>query len=139
MAGLQELAAVVGIAEVGCRSISMLYAFLKDLREVPREVENIRIETSTLDQILSTLSRLASTNNDVLSFMDRVGLVQAVNRCGVACDRLRGCLPDPGQYESRRWLSRIQFRMHKKTLDATAAEISVAKQTAILSIVVTQL
>ena len=139
MSGLQEIAAILGIAETGFRAISRLYEFVMDLQHAPLEIENIRLETSMLQRTLSVLSSLAEEDVDVHRFARRIGLPCAVDRCGHACDRLYMDLTRWTQRGKHSWVARVQFRLHKKAIEGVMNDINVAKQTTILTVVVTQL
>lgn len=139
MTGIQEVAAILGMAEVGLRSISCLYNLVKGLQNVPVEIETIRVEILTLDRTLSMLASLTRTNDDLLQCADRVGLPDAVNRCGRACDRLRMELDSCAHYGKHSMFTRLQFRVHRKSIECVLADINIAKQTTTLTVVVTQL
>lgn len=139
MAGLQELAAVIGIAEVAFRAISSLYDFVKDLQDVPLEIERIKAETSTLDQTLRYLSSLDATHIELCEISERTGLARAVNRCGAACDRLLRDLYRWTTNSRRNTISKIQFRLHRRAFQQVISEIDAAKQTTILALGVAQM
>ena len=139
MSGLQEVAAIVGIAEVSFRSILSLYEFVRELKHVPKEIERLRSEMSILTRSLSALSSFLVADSDAQSICQKIGLQEAIARCSEACRSL--------QEDLERWIlpggrtlrTKIQFRLHRKAIDAVLAQISFAKQTTILSVVVTQL
>lgn len=139
MSGLQEIAAILGIAESTFRSISKLYAFLAELKHVPFEIERLREETETLKRTLLSLSFLQFADEDTRRLVQRIGLPATVGRCNVSCDKLYQYFHGPVSTDRFSWRFRFQFLRHKKAVEGVLAEIYVAKQTTILTIVVTQL
>ena len=136
---LQELAAVIGITEVALRSVSALYEFLKDLQDAPLEIERIKAEASTLERTLQYLSSLDAAYIELRDLSQRTGLAVAVNRCGDACHRLLQDLYRWTPNSKHTTISRIQFRLHKRTIENVKAEISATKQTTILALGVAQM
>lgn len=140
MSGLQELAAIIGIAETAFRSISSLYCFLKDLEHAPKEIESLLSEAYALNGTLSALlEALASADICTRSVALRIGLPRAIERCGQACKQLETRLSRWIQVKDYSWVARVQIRRHKKEIESVVADINVAKQTTILTVVVTQL
>ena len=139
MSGFQEIAAIIGIAELSFRSISSLYDFVSGLKYVPKELERIQSETSILVQSLSALEFLSSADSDTHAIVERVGLPRAVANCGDACQTLHNALAKWNKPGQRSVASKVQYRLHRKTIDAVLAQISFAKQTTILCVVITQL
>ena len=140
MSGLQELAAIIGITEAAFRSISSLYSFVKDLQNAPREIQTLRDETSSLNQSLLTLLKAVSRADiDVQTIAGDIGLPNAIHRCGKACVQLQSQLHAWTQSGPDALLARLQFRRHKKDIQSVVTEINAAKQTAILTVVITQL
>lgn len=139
MSGLQEIAAIIGVAEVSFRSICSLYEFFKDLKNVPKEIEAIRGETFALQQCLSELRYLQDVDEKIHAAVRRTGLSQAVTNCGEACAKLYELLYKWAATSKYNLLDRIQFRWDRKVINNVITQISNVKQTAILSVVVTQM
>ncbi|KAK5170527.1 uncharacterized protein LTR77_005115 [Saxophila tyrrhenica] len=139
MSGLQEIAAIVGIADAGFRSISALYDFLSSLRTAPAEIATLRNHISTLQRTLSVLSSVKGSNVRTQDLTRQVGLPHAIDSCGQACDKLRKDLERWTKSGSSNWKAQIQFRWHRKLVEAALAEIGHAKETTLLAVVVTQL
>lgn len=139
MSGLQEVAAIIGIAELSLRSISALYDLVGELKTVPQEIARIQNESSTLTQSLLALEHIIADNGEAKAIVQRIGLPTAIRNCGEACERLRDDIvrwTSSGGHSVR---SKLQFRLHKKTIHNTLAQISFAKQTTILCVTITQL
>ena len=140
MSGLQELAAIIGLAETAFRSISSLYSFLKDLEHAPKEIESLLSETLALNGTLSALlDALAGADSCIGSVAQRIGLPRAIDRCAEACNQLQVRLSRWTRAKDYSWVARVHFRRHKKAIEGVVADINVAKQTTILTVVVTQL
>lgn len=140
MSGLQEIAAIIGITEAAFRSISSLYNFVKDLQNAPREIQILREETACLNQSLFTLLKAySSADIDIQAIASDIGLPNAIHRCGKACAELQRKLHVWTQSVLDTWLAKLQFRRHKKDIRSVVAEIDAAKQTTILTVVITQL
>ncbi|KAH8676433.1 hypothetical protein BGZ60DRAFT_562108 [Tricladium varicosporioides] len=139
MAGLQEVAAIIGVAEVAFRSISSLYDFFRNLKHVPKEIEAISRETRALQQCLSDLGFLLHADKETHAAVRRTGLPQAITNCGEACTKLRGLLYKWTATSKYNLLARIQFQWDRRLIDNVISEIGNAKQTAILSVVITQM
>jgi hypothetical protein len=139
MSGLQEVSALIGVAEVAFRSISSLYGFVKDLKNVPVEFEGLQQETAILQQCLSELRLLDGADEETRQTLKRIGLPQAVTHCGSACARLEKDLCKWTSYPTTSLRFKIHFKWKKKEIEGTITKIGLAKQTAILTVVITQL
>ena len=139
MSGLQEIAAIVGIAELSIRSISSLYEFVSSLKHVPKELRRLQSEISTLVQSFSALDYLDSADSETKAIVQRVGLPAAIASCGGACQALQQDLLKWTKAGQQSLTSRIQVRLHKKAIESLLAHIDFAKQTTILCVVITQL
>lgn len=139
MSGIEGIGAIIGVADVACRSIFGLYNFVRTLKDAPLEVQGILRETSALQLCLTELRVLETAGEETHAAIRRVGLSQVVNSCGEACGRLHNDLIKWKIHSSQTWNAKLQFRRHKKSIDSTLAEIGEAKQTAILTVLVTQL
>jgi hypothetical protein len=140
MTGFQETAAVLSTAGVGLRSIAHFHDFLMDLRAVPVDIETIRMEIRTLDHTLSALASLTRTNGNMLQCADRVGLPQALSRCGRACDRLLAELYNRMHCSDKHSiLAKFQVPIRRKSIENVFIDVNFAKQTTILAVHVTQM
>jgi len=128
MSGISELAAIIGVADVGFRCISRLYDFLRDLESVPTEIEAIRRETYSLQHCLSELSYLKHVSDDLRQVVGNTCLPQLILGCGVACEKLQQHLTRWSVNKSN-FRSRIGFRWDRKVIDAVMSEIGSVKQT----------
>ncbi len=136
MSGIQEIAAIIGLTEVAFRSISSLYDFIEDLRHATVELERIKAETSSLIETLLILSSRVDADTELQALSRQVGLAKAVYRCDQACDKL---LRELSRWASGSTLARVQFRVHKRSVDSVISEIAATKQTTILTLGITQL
>ena len=136
MTGLQEIAAIVGLTEVAFRSIYSLYDFIEDLRHAPVELERIKAETSSLIETLLILSSHVDADTELQALSRQVGFAKAASRCDQACDKL---LKELSRWASGTTLARVQFRVHKKSVDSVISEIVATKRTTILTLGITQL
>jgi len=89
--------------------------------------------------LFTLLKAVEAASIDVQTLACDIGLPNAVNRCGKACAHLRTSLDHWTRSDPHSWVGKFQFRRHKKEIQSVAAEISIARQTTILTVVVTQL
>jgi hypothetical protein len=139
MAGLQEAAAVVGILELSFRSICTLYDFLKELKEVPQQIERLLSEVTALKNILAALEYLQRADLRTQAIIARFDTPAALGNCAHSCAIL--------QSDIRKWTrsghhslrAKVQVRWHKKSIEARVSHIAETKQTTLLSIAALQL
>jgi len=139
MSGLQDVAAIIGIAEASFRSISSLYDFLKSLKDIPKEVSFLEQETRVLQKCLAGLDILKTADEQTRATVKHIGLPQAVENCALACSDLQKSLGKWAGSPTLNLRSKIQYRWHRKAIESVRTAIEAAKQTAILSIQITQL
>lgn len=141
MSGLQEIAAIIGVAEVSIRGISRLHKLLKDLKNAPKEIETLREETSGLYQTLSALQGLIEKSNvdDIGPLAQELRLISSLNRCGQACTKLQSSLPPINATEARTLLGRVKSFRRKKSIENVVDEIQRTQKIVLLTISVTNL
>ena len=139
MSGLQEIAAVIGIADAAFRSICSLYDYARDLKNAPKEIKTILNETSTLRLCLEELRILNSADEEVQATVRRIGLRRAVVDCGDACAEIHIYLEKWVGAKTETLKARIHYRRHKKAIESAIDEIVIAKQTTILALLIVQL
>lgn len=139
MAGLQEAAAIFGIVDATFRSVSSLYEFLQDLKEVPQQIERLRKEVTTLKNVLAVLEYLQRADPGTQEIAARFDTPAALSNCAHVCDILHSDFRRWSRSGQQSFRTKIQIRWHKKGIEAQVSHIAVAKQTALLSIAALQL
>jgi Na+/phosphate symporter len=134
-----EVSAVLGIADISFRGISALYDFVKDLRNVPKEVERIKREICALQKCLTQLSSLRLLDSESRAALHQVGLPEAVERCGKSCSELLALVQKRMTPGKSRVLAQLQYHFKKKDIESLLADLEVTKQTTVLTVVTTTL
>jgi hypothetical protein len=139
MSGLEQIAAIVGLTEFGFRSIFSLYNAIKDLRNVPEEIESIQVEIGVLRQCLIEFQIQTADNEHIAAAVKRFGFPRALEHCEQACAKLGANLHLWTVPNDRSWRKRIGYFVHKKETGEVLTTIRTAKETIILTIAGSQL
>jgi hypothetical protein len=81
MSGLEQIAAIVGLTDFGLRSVSLVYNAIKDLKNVPEEIEDIRVEIEILQQCLIQFQIQTADSDHVATVVERFGLPTVLRHC----------------------------------------------------------
>ena len=139
MSGLESVAAIIGITDTAFRSIFLLYECFEDLKTVPREVQSLKRELGSLQHCLTQLKYLSTKDEKALSVIKGFGLQETLENCAEACEPLRAITEKWSTSVTQEWRLRLQFVVNKKEIQRARDNVSSAKQTTILAVVITQL
>jgi hypothetical protein len=73
MSGIGEAASIIGVTELGLKGIGGLYRFLKEIKDVPEQLERLRGENDSLQNRLTKLSFLTEADQATLSEVQQSG------------------------------------------------------------------
>jgi hypothetical protein len=139
MSGFETIAAIIGVADVSFRCISSLYNAISDLQDVPKEIESLKNETAALQECLSQLAFLEKADDETRAIIQKFGLPTAVTNCGQACGQLLNHISNWISSPKQSISAKIRFLTNKKKIRSVLDDINTAKQTTILTVVVTSL
>ncbi|KAF4968890.1 hypothetical protein FSARC_3789 [Fusarium sarcochroum] len=138
MSGPQDIAAILGLIELGFRSISTLYQFIQELRHIPTRIEQVKVEIRDLLTCLDELYFIQAAEGNSGHIIERSGLGNAIDACGKACNELHALLSTWDPLQSR-FSAKLRYFLDKEAFDYLVEDIASRKQTTILAVVVTQL
>ncbi|KAK5680098.1 hypothetical protein LTS10_008048 [Elasticomyces elasticus] len=133
MSGLEVAAAAIGISDVAIRSISATYDFLQEVREAPEAILQVRDETGAVINVLPGLDFLKTSSADVHGLVKRVGLVEAVEKCGASCTNLNKDL-DKWTKSGDGLVGKLKFVRHKAQVEKCCTQLHRAKGTITLAL-----
>lgn len=140
MTGLESLAAVLGIADVGLRSVSLLYDFIQELRSIPKVIARLKKEIKALGKCLVGLEELLKPAHDSINaIVQRFGLPEAVKSCADACSILHHYISKGGATQKLSIRARLHLLIRRKDIMGACDNVSTAKETATLTVTMTTL
>lgn len=135
MSGLESFAAVLGIADVGLRSVSLLYDSIKELRSVPKVIAGLKDEIEALLKCLSGLQEILTAADDsTRALVQRFGLPEAAKSCADACGILHRYISKESTTGKLSTRARLHFLVRRKAIMGVVEDISTAKGTTNLTV-----
>ncbi|KAK5724364.1 hypothetical protein LTR15_004409 [Elasticomyces elasticus] len=138
MSGLEVVAAVVGVSDVAIRSILATHEFLKDVREAPEAIKQVRDGNAAVINALPGLDFLKTSSTDVQDLVKRVGLADAVDQCGASCAGLNKDL-EKWTKSGDGLVGKLKFVRHKAQVEKCCTQLHRAKGTITLAVSIASL
>jgi len=132
-AAIIGIAGVVGIADVAIKSIVTVYRDIKELHDVPDEVEAICTEITTLNKAIGALDFLKTADETVKTTVKDSGLPHALQQCGKACDDLKKDLKLWTAKGVHKLRSKIKVKSNKAKIERYLANIRRASDFVVLA------
>jgi hypothetical protein len=130
-AAIIGIAGVVGIADVAVKGITTVYRHIKELKDVPEEIESICTELTTLDQAINGLDFLKTADDGVKGAVKSSGLPHALQQCANACNHLETDLQHWTKH--RKLHSRVKVVANKAKIEKYLANIRRASDFVIMA------
>lgn len=140
MPGLEALAAALGIADLGLRSILFLYDSIKDLKSTPNVIAQLSNQLAALQKCLSSLQELLKTADERTHIeVKQFGLPETAKSCVETCNSLHKDIAKWVKNGKLSIVARIHFLIERRTMMAAMQDIKDARETTTLTVVMSNL